>query len=194
MNKLILLDFDGTITTKDTFPLFVKFDKGNIVFCTTFLWFSPLIVLYKLGFYEGGKIKQKILSALYKGCSERELSEKGYAFVDFLFDKGIIKPEFIRLIEDAGKTETNVVVVSASPDMWIKPFADKYNIVYLCTELEYNGGRFSGRFSSKNCVGFEKVNRIKNRFNLKDYTEIVAYGNSKDDEQMFRIAGKFYKV
>lgn len=192
--RLILLDFDGTITTRDTFPLFVKYDMGNVRFWFTFLYYSPLIALYKMGLFDGGSVKQRLLCTLYKGSSRNTLLEKGRVFIDYLSQKGVLKTEFLKLIADANTRGDAVAVVSASPDIWIKPFADKYGVVCLCTELEYNQELFSGYFSSENCVRQEKVKRIKEMFKLEEYSEIIAYGNSKDDEAMFAIADKFYKV
>jgi phosphatidylglycerophosphatase C len=74
--KLLLLDFDGTITTKDTFPLFIKFDKGFLVYFAVFSLFSPLLILYKLKLVDGGRVKQSILSFLYKNYSKDNYLKK----------------------------------------------------------------------------------------------------------------------
>jgi phosphatidylglycerophosphatase C len=192
--KLLLLDFDGTITTKDTFPLFIKFNKGYPTFMAVFLMYAPLLILYKLKVLDGGKLKQHILRFLYKGCYRSKMESSGQAFIDYLHTTPIIKPEFGERIKTALNNGNDVAIVSASPDTWIKPFADKYGLVCLCTELAYDKGCFSGFFASKNCVGHEKVVRIKAHFNLEEYTEIIAYGNSKDDEAMFGIAHTIHRV
>lgn len=193
--KLLLLDFDGTITTKDTFPLFIKFDKGFFIFVTVFILFSPFLILYKLKIIEGGKIKLKMLSLLYKNVREDLLIEKGRVFINYLESEGFIKPIFISTIEKAKADKTEICIVSASPDIWIRAFAKKYDINYISTQLSFSKSLlFDGKFKTLNCIGIEKVNRIKQQYRLTDFVEIIAYGNSKDDEEMYKIATNFYRV
>jgi phosphatidylglycerophosphatase C len=193
--KLLLLDFDGTITTKDTFPLFIKFDKGFVVFVSIFFLFSPFLFLYKLKLIEGGKIKLKMLSLLYKNVHQDLLIEKGIAFVNFLESEDFIKPSFIKIIEKGKADKTEICIVSASPDIWISVFAKKHAINYICTQLSFsNNLLFDGKFETLNCVAIEKVNRIKQQYKLTDFVEIIAYGNSQDDEEMYKIATSFYRV
>ena len=52
----------------------------------------------------------------------------------------------------------------------------------------------TGFLASKNCYGPEKVLRIKKQINLTDYDNIIAYGDSQGDREMFELAEKcFYK-
>lgn len=194
-NFLLLLDFDGTITTKDTFPLFIKYDKGFFVFISTFILFSPLIFLYKLKLYNGGQLKQHILSFLYKSDSKQSLYLKGKKFIDFLLHHKIIKIEFLDKINLAKSNNDEICIVSASPDIWIKPFANKLGVKFICTELQFDtSDLFTGNFKTKNCVGTEKAIRIKQLYNLPLYNKILAYGNSNDDDEMLKLATTFYKI
>ena len=45
---------------------------------------------------------------------------------------------------------------------------------------------------NKNCYGIEKVNRINEVINLKEYLNIYAYGDSNGDKQMLKIATHAY--
>ncbi len=192
---LLLLDFDETITTKDTFPLFVKFDKGVVVFISVFALFSPLLFLYKLKLYDGGKIKEKILALIYKNELQSNLFLKGEQFINYLLNNELIKLSFIELINEHKKLNSDICIVSASPNIWIKPFANKYQINCISTELNFNNLiQFTGQFKTKNCVAIEKAIRIKQNYNLNNYTSIIAYGNSNDDNEMFKLASVFYKV
>ena len=193
--KLLLLDFDGTITTKDTFPLFIKFDKGFLVYFAVFSLFSPLLILYKLKLMDGGRVKQSILSFLYKNYSKDKLFKKGIDFIAYLNEKGVVKAKFSKLISAAKINNYETSVVSASPNIWIKAFCENHKINYVCTELEFNDEQlFTGKFKTPNCVRKEKVIRIKQKYNLTDFIEIIAYGNSMDDEEMYKIATSFYRV
>ena len=66
----------------------------------------------------------------------------------------------------------------------------------VCERLlfEIKNGKLTGKFSTKNCFGIEKVNRIKEKYNLSEYNVIYAYGNSSGDKEMLSIANeKYYK-
>jgi HAD superfamily phosphoserine phosphatase-like hydrolase len=80
--------------------------------------------------------------------------------------------------------------VSASLDIWVKPFADKYGVSCLCTETQYINGKCTGKFETPNCNGLEKANRIRQRYDLAQYNEVIAYGNSRGDAAMFDLAAK----
>ena len=58
MSKLALFDFDGTITTKDSFVEFIKFKHGFLGFAVGFLLMSPVILLYKTKLIPNWKAKQ----------------------------------------------------------------------------------------------------------------------------------------
>jgi HAD superfamily hydrolase (TIGR01490 family) len=83
---------------------------------------------------------------------------------------------------------SRVVVVSASMECWLKPWCDQQNIELISTRLEFKNNRVSGKFSTKNCHGKEKVERIKKDIKLEDYKEIYAYGDSNGDKPMLDLA------
>ena len=52
----------------------------------------------------------------------------------------------------------------------------------------------TGNFITKNCYGQEKVNRIKESYDLSKYDLIYAYGDSRGDKEMLELANNsFYK-
>jgi phosphoserine phosphatase len=52
----------------------------------------------------------------------------------------------------------------------------------------------TGRIEGKNCHGEQKVIRIQEEYNLSDYQEIYAYGDSSGDKPMLGLAtNSFYK-
>jgi phosphatidylglycerophosphatase C len=186
--KLILFDFDGTITTRDTFPLFFKFTFGKPSFYRGFFLHLPLFLFFKLKIYDGGKLKRSILSYYLKNKNRNEIKVMGENYINFLLEEGIIKKEFIEKIDACKNAGYEIAIVSASPDLWIKPFSDKIKIEFLCTELEYVKDIFSGKLCSKNCNYIEKKNRILQRFNLEEFDEIIVYGDSSGDKQMMELA------
>lgn len=78
--------------------------------------------------------------------------------------------------------------MSASPENWISPWAQKMQVELIATQLEVQNGSITGKIAGKNCHGQEKVSRIKSKYSLADYAEIAAYGDTKGDLAMLALA------
>ena len=191
---IAVFDFDGTITKKDTLLEFIKFSKGKMLFFISFFIFTPLLVFMKLGLLPNYKVKQKLFSFLYKGTSLENFNKHGEDFSKII-DK-IIFPEAIEKINSHKKNGDKIVIISASIENWIKPWADKIGVtVVLATKIEIDKyGLLNGKFLTKNCYGQEKVNRFLEIFpNRTDY-KLIVYGNSRGDKEIINLADeKFFR-
>jgi HAD superfamily hydrolase (TIGR01490 family) len=191
--KLILFDFDGTLTTRDSFISFVRFSTTSQKFYFLLLKFFFKLVLFKLGFYKGGSLKKEILAYLFKNFSEEKMKKigKDYAtqIIPSLIQKNIME-QLIQYKEEGDK----VCIVSASLDVWLKPFCNDLMVDCICTELKYLDQKFSGDFSTPNCNFEEKKNRVMEIYNVKKYNEVIVYGNSKGDRSLFELADVKFKV
>ena len=189
----MLFDFDGTLTTRDTFIEFIKFYSGTIGFIIGFILLSPMLVLYKLKIVPNWRAKEYVLSYFFKGEHIDEFNTKGKAFAERILPAMIRKKtvdKFNRYIEQGDM----VIIVSASAVNWVKPWADKHGVELIATNLEIKNDRLTGRILGRNCYGPEKVSRIKGQINLSDYSEIHVYGDSRGDREMLDLATHaFYK-
>ena len=156
MKKIYAFDFDGTLTTKDTLLVFIRYACGFWLFALGFLRYSPLLVLMKLGLYPNWKVKQKVFSFFFKGMTIEDFDDLCQRFAqDHLH---LLRSQGIKTLMQAQDDGAEVVIVSASIDNWVKPFfAD---VTVLGTQIEVKDGLLTGRFLTKNCYGQEKVNRI----------------------------------
>lgn len=68
MRTVVAFDFDGTLTTRDTFPAFIRFSLGFWRFAVGLALFAPMLVAMKGGFYPNWKAKQRVFSHFLKGC------------------------------------------------------------------------------------------------------------------------------
>lgn len=193
MKTLALFDFDGTITTKDSFTSFVKFYHGNAKFALGFLFFSPLLVLMKLGVFDNGLVKNMVFSYFFKGENEQEFNEKCSTYCNEVLPE-LIRDGAVGQIKTHSKNGDKIIIVSASPENWITPWAADFGIDVISTRVGVVDKTLTGFLASKNCYGPEKVLRIKKQINLTDYDNIIAYGDSQGDREMFELAEKsFYK-
>lgn len=189
MKTLALFDFDGTITTKDTFLEFIKYYKGVFNFYLGFFLLSPLAILYFLGIIPNWKFKVIVLKYFFKDEDASLFDSKCEDFCKEIVPN-LIRPEALKEIANQKKIG-DLYIVSASAD-WIKPWCKTQNIPCICTVLERDHHKITGDLDGKNCYGVEKTTRIKKEVNLSDYTEIIAYGDSAGDKEMFEIATHFH--
>ena len=193
MSKLALFDFDGTITKDDSLIKFIRFAKGDVAYVLGMLFLSPMLVMYKLKFIPNYRAKQLMLSYYLKGMNAQEFQKVAQTFSLEYIDM-IVRPKAMEKILWHKKEGHTVVVVSASMRCWLQPWCDQQDLQLISTELEIEDHKLTGQFSTKNCYGVEKENRLKEMYDLSVYDHIYAYGDSSGDKELLALADEsFYK-
>lgn len=191
--KIAFFDFDGTITTDDSLLKFIRFVVGDRRFLVGLIILSPMLILYKLKFIPNYKAKQNLLSWYFKNMRKEEFFKVANEYSLNHIDK-IVRTKAIERLNWHKKQGHKIVVVSASIDCWLRPWCNKNSLELIATKLEIKNEMITGNLLTKNCYGVEKVNRIKEIYNLKDFEYIYAYGDSSGDKEMLSIANEsFYK-
>ena len=195
MRKIYAFDFDGTLTTKDTLLEFIHFAKGSGQMFRGFLLFSPLLILMKLHLFPNWKAKQKIFSYFFKGMNINEFNALCTRFAEQ--NKHLLRPAGIEKVRQAiAEEHTTVLIISASIENWVRPFFDEIDkkIQVLGTQIETKEGRLTGQFTTKNCYGQEKVNRLTALYPHREAYYLIAFGDSRGDKELLAFADKgFYK-
>jgi phosphatidylglycerophosphatase C len=191
--KLVLFDFDGTITTKDTLLEFLLFAKGKASVAFGFAVLSPILLLYAARLIPNWKAKQLVLKYFIGNSDVNQFNKTCSEFAARVIPT-LVRPKARHIIEQYLRDNATVIVVSASPENWVGPWCERLGLKYLATQLDVVNNKITGNICGKNCYGPEKVNRIKSKYLIHDYDEIIAYGDSSGDLEMFRIAHQnFYK-
>tara|TARA_B100001094_G_C17916954_1_gene664020 strand:+ start:22 stop:609 length:588 start_codon:yes stop_codon:yes gene_type:complete len=185
--KIAFFDFDGTITKEDSTIKFIRYLVGDIKFFIGVILLLPVITLYKVKIISNNLIKQIIITYFFKGKDIIEFQKKSEYFSLNQIDS-IIRKKAMEKIYWHKKNGHVIVIVSASIDLWLKPWCEKNNIALISTMLEIKDKTITGKTFKKNCHGPEKVKRIRELYNLSDYKYIYAYGNSRGDHEMLDIA------
>ena len=194
MSNIAFFDFDGTITKKDSLIDFIRFVVGDIKFFFGFVFLIPMLILFKLKIINNNRAKEILLSYFFKGWSEAKFVELTNSYSLNNINK-ILRPQALERINWHKKQDHRIVVVTASIDHWILPWCEQNNLDLIATKLEIKNGKISGKYLGKNCYGIEKVNRIKELYDLSKYNKIYAYGDSKGDKEMLALADEsFYKT
>lgn len=188
MKKLYCFDFDGTLTYKDTMFLYLKFYNAS-KFRMQFIKHIPLFTLLKLNLLEAEKVKKSFISSILKGQSKAKIEKKSQEFFDQYYPE-IFRENALDFIKNIDYSQTDCYVVSASLDIWVKPFAEKFKMNLISTKAEFKNDIFTGNFVGKNCNGLEKVNRIKEEISDKKYDKTIAFGDTSGDQQMLDWANE----
>lgn len=91
----------------------------------------------------------------------------------------------------------DVFVVTATPRFILEPWCVRNGIRIIGSELRYTKeGLVTGTLDGRNCMGQEKVDRVRNKVDLSKYETVYAYGDTSGDLPMLNLAppeNRYYK-
>ena len=185
--RLVLFDFDGTLTTKDTLMVFIRYYAGLPKMILGFLVLSPVLIAYKLRLMNNQTAKELVMKFFFGKSLHAEFQESCDAFARTIIP-GLIREKALETIHHYKEDNAEIAVVSASPENWVAPWCKEQSIVCLSTRMQIADSRITGMIDGNNCYGSEKVRRIKEVFDLSAYDEIIAYGDTSGDREMLAVA------
>jgi HAD superfamily hydrolase (TIGR01490 family) len=191
---LALFDFDGTLTTHETMPAFVRatVSRPRLVAGSLLLW--PLILGYRRGLESGSRVRAAIVRVAYTGRSAAWLQARGEAFAHDYLDRHL-RPEAMRRIAWHRERGDAVLVVSGGLAEYLQPWAKAHGLEVACSALGRRGERLTGRYAGPQCAGGDKARRVAERFDLAAFERIHAYGDTPEDEHLLAMATeRFYRT
>ena len=194
MKRLCLFDFDGTLISRDSLYLFAVFARGRFRTWWSIFRSLPDIFLWKTGRISSSQAKERLFGRIFRGMAIDEFTELGKKFSSSLHR--FERPEIMKIAREHIAQGAEAVIVSASIDQWIRPWAAENGFVkVIATEAEIGpDGRLTGKFRGPNCVGPRKVERILEEYPDAGEREIWAYGDSSSDDPMLAMAAHPFKV
>ena len=184
---LALFDFDGTITTGETFPAFIR----SAVLPQRLRWggalLAPMVAGYRLGLVPGTAVRAAIVRVGLAGLPLAELQARGEAFARDVLPRGLRADAMQRIDWHRNRGDT-VAVVSGALDVYLQPWCDAHGLPVLCSSLQHRDGRLTGRFEGAQCVLGEKARRVRNAFDLSRFKRIHAYGDTPEDRALLAMA------
>lgn len=155
-----LFDLDQTLIPWDTQLLFCNFVLQRMPIRRLYLLILiPFLPLTKL--LGAGGMKRVFLNYLW-GLTKDDLDELAEAFVDQHYPETFYQ-EMLDVLEDQKKSGRTTVLSSASPEIWVKPIAEKLGFDhYFGTRVEINGrvGLFPDTPGGNN-KGANKLRKMK---------------------------------
>lgn len=190
---LVLFDFDGTLTRRDSLLDFLKFAVGSYDFYKGLASLSPILAAYGLRVISNSVAKEKLIAHFFAGWDTARFESVADDYSRHRIDS-ILRPEAFTTLQHHLASGHRVAIVSASMEDWLRAWCQGHGVELIATRMERDGARLTGRFATKNCHGPEKVARVRAHFDLEAFNEIYAYGDSRGDREMLALASKpFYR-
>ncbi|MFZ7812704.1 HAD family hydrolase [Acinetobacter lwoffii] len=187
---LVLFDFDGTLYLHDSFTGFIFYALRKRHIVKRGLQILPWIQAYYLKLYPAHHMRPKLYVSMFKDSDAEEILHLAQDYAQQLMLK--LNPKLLEQLRQHQELGHKVVLVSASLDLYLKPVCSYLNIDLICSEVEIKAGKMTGFYQTPDCSNTQKKIRILEKYNLDNYAEIYAYGNSEEDEEMLSLAHQRY--
>ena len=186
MPDLALFDFDGTLTTRETFPAFMRYAVVRPRLLAGGVLLAPVVFGYRRGWVAGNPTRASIVQMGLRGVDAERLRAQGAAFARDVLP-GVLRPEAMARLAWHRQRGDRVVVVSGGLDVYLAPWCADQGVELLCSVLAERGGRITG-YAGLQCVGEEKVRRVRTLCDPQAYAAIHAYGDTHEDQAMLAMA------
>jgi phosphatidylglycerophosphatase C len=186
-------DFDGTLTRHDTLgPFLIHYLRWS-GFARALLLSAPWLAAYVLRLMSNHRAKARLLQVSVAGATQDDIAQAAQAFVHHdLPDRWNVWG--LRQLVRHQAAGHRCVIVTASPGIYMHAVARSLGVdAVLCTEMECVDDRYTGRMSTPNCHGEEKVRRLQAWLATEFGDEapaLHAYGDTKGDLPMLRLANE----
>ena len=186
-------DFDGTLTRRDTLLPFLLQALGRRALIRHALVLAPTLAGYGLGLVRNDVAKERVLARSFAGTDIGALRDKAAQFAEHILP-GLVRSEAIHRFEWHKKQGHRCVVVSASLELYVQPWALKAGFDdVIASRLETkDDGLITGNLLGQNCFGIEKVRRLEALVGPRRGYTLYAYGDSRGDKELLSVADYAY--
>lgn len=190
--NIAFFDFDGTITCKDSFYGLLSCNISQLDFYKKAITLLPILFAYKAKIISNQKAKEIVLNSFFG-----DMKYDYFIVICQNYAKkldNILRPLAGEKLNWHKQNGDKIVIVSASLEEYLAPWCDKNGFELIASRLEVRNGHITGKLAGLNCHGDEKVRRIKEKYDLLGFKTIYAYGDTKGDLPMLKLAHKsFYR-
>ena len=188
---VVAFDFDGTLTVRDSYTAFLKWRTPRAAWVLGGLKLIPAALAY-LAHRDRGRIKAAATKVYLGGVSRERIEADARRFAEET-SRSLLRPDAVIAWKRWRNAPVRLVIVTASPDMVVAPFARGLGADDLIgTPLAFDErGRATGGFAAPNCRGPEKVVRLQAAYG-PELRVRAAYGDTSGDTEMLAIAEEPY--
>jgi phosphatidylglycerophosphatase C len=190
-DPIVAFDFDGTLTTRDSFTAFLRWRTPPTRWILGGLRLVPAALSY-IGHRDRGRIKAAAVREFLRGVTRERLESDARRFAE-LHSRSLLRPDAVMAWKRWREERVRLVIVTASPDIVVAPFARGLGADdVIGTRLAFDAqGKATGAFASPNCRGPQKVARLTQAYGA-DLELRAAYGDTDGDTEMLAAAQEPY--
>lgn len=191
--NLALFDFDGTLTTRETYGDFIRAVASPRRLFFGRILLAPLVLAYRAKLINGVAARAAITRVALRGVPESRARAEGARLAQTLLPTLLRVDEMARLRGHLAAGD-QVVVVTGNFELMLAPWCAAVGVDLIASELAVRAQCLSGTYLGRQNAGEEKARRIKERYQLSDYQRIYAYGDTPEDAAMLALADRrFYR-
>ncbi len=188
-----VFDFDGTLTRRDTLLPFLLHALGAPAVIRHAFVLAPTLAGYGLGLIRNDVAKERVLARSFAGTDIDVLRHQAAQFAEHILP-GLVRSEAIHRFQWHKEQGHRCIVVSASLELYVKPWALKagFDDVIASALETKEDGRVTGNLLGQNCFGIEKVRRLGALVGPRRGYTLYAYGDSRGDKELLSAADYAY--
>ncbi len=187
LTRLVLFDFDGTLTTVETFPLFIRFAASPWRVRLGGLLLAPLVLAYRAGWISGVVVRTAIVRVAFSGMARDHFEALARAFATARLP-ALMRADVLARLRAHRVAGDRVVVVSGNFERLLAPWCEAEGVELLASALECRDGRLTGRYAGPQCAGEEKARRVRAFAGAWPRERIEAHGDTAEDLPMLAMA------
>lgn len=184
--NLALFDFDGTLCKKDSFTGFIFYALSKRHIVKQAIKILPWIQAYYLNIYPADAMRPKLFKAMFAEANAAEINQLAEEYAPYLLTQ--LDQNLYRQFLKHKRLGDDIVIVSASVDVYLEYICALLEVDLICTETEIVNHVFTGHYSTPDCSCDQKRIRILEKYDLDRYHKVYAYGNSVEDLEMLSLA------
>ena len=185
--RLVLFDFDGTLTTVETFPLFVHHAAPRWRVRLGGPLLAPLVLAYRAGWASGLAVRAAVVRVALTGIPVSRFDAAAREFVATRLP-ALLRPDVLASLRAHRDRGDRVIVVSGNFEALLRPWCEAEGVELLASALEVRDGRLTGRYGGPQCVGESKAERIRAAAGEWPREQIEAHGDTPEDLAMLAMA------
>jgi len=189
--NIALFDFDGTITERELFSIFLKYSASRMRKTIGNLIILPFYILYKRGLLSPIALRKMSAFLALFGRKFKSLNQQGKQFSTEIIPQYLRKNALERILYHKLQGDT-VVVVSASLNLYLTHWCQEQGLALICNEVALKNGYATGKFVADDCSNEMKVKRVLSQFDLSNFDQVFAYGDTEEDLAMLKLADVKY--
>jgi len=186
--KLAIFDFDDTLFIGQSHNLFFSFLESKLPIFKKF-FFKIIFRFFLNNNLITSKKNKEFRFKPYKGISAKLFNEYSeYFYINIIRPRLSLK--ILSLLSNHRKEGFLIVIASGGFECYIKHFVEDYNIDYaVSTKLNFDNNQFSSLIEGNECLGEEKVKRVKHMFKNfdVDWNNSFVYSDHISDQPLFNL-------